>query len=73
MARVHIDTCVGCTSMGLPCRGRACSNYFGATEYTCDECNEENDPEDLYDVDGEMLCANCILNRYKTIAQLEED
>ena len=73
MARKHIETCVGCTSMGLPCRGRSCSNYNGAYEYTCDECEKEYEPEELYDVDGEMLCADCLLNRYQTIAQVEED
>lgn len=72
MARVHIDTCVGCTSMGLPCRGRACSNYFGSFEYTCDECKGDYEPEELYDVDGRMLCAECVLNQYKTVAQMIE-
>ena len=73
MAKVHVDTCVGCTSMGLHCRGRACSNYFGTYEYTCDECHNEFYPEELYDDDGRMLCKDCILEQYKTIAQLEEE
>jgi DNA-directed RNA polymerase subunit RPC12/RpoP len=73
MARKHIETCVGCTSMGLPCRGRSCSNYNGTFEYTCDECEKEYNPEELYDVDGEMLCADCLLNRFKTIAEIEEE
>ena len=73
MARKHIETCVGCTSMGLPCRGRSCSNYNGAYEYTCDECEKEYDPEELYDVDGEMLCEDCLLGRYQTVAQVEEE
>lgn len=73
MAKTHVETCVGCTSMGLHCRGHACPNYDGIFEYTCDKCKEGFDPEDLYDVDGEMLCAECVLNQYKTIAQEEED
>jgi len=73
MARKHIETCVGCTSMGLPCRGRSCSNHNGAYEYTCDECEKEYDPEELYDVDGEMLCEDCLLGRYQTVAQVEEE
>ena len=73
MARKLLDNCVGCTSMGLYCRGSACPNSSPIVEYTCDKCGTELDPEDLYDVDGDMLCAECILNEYKTIAQIEED
>ena len=73
MAKKHVDTCVGCTEMGLHCRGRACPNYYGTYEYTCDRCGSEFDPEDLYVVDGEYLCEECILGQYKTVAQEEEE
>lgn len=29
-------------------------------EFRCDCCGEVIDPEKLYDVDGEMLCEDCI-------------
>ena len=73
MARRHTDTCVGCTSMGLPCRGNRCSNYHFAVEYTCDKCGKEFNPEELFDVDGDMLCGDCLLESFKTIAEIDEE
>lgn len=73
MAKKMVSYCVGCTGMGLYCRGRSCKNYGYQPEYTCDRCGGVCDPECLYDVDGEMVCKGCLLFEYFTIAQLEED
>lgn len=60
------DECVGCTGIGLPCIGSSCPNRE-VPHYYCDKCGDEVDPEDLYDVDGVMMCAECILSQYNTI------
>ena len=50
------DGCVGC---GLPCLGDNCI-YRNVISCTCDKCKKEFDAEELYEVDGEDLCVNCI-------------
>ena len=57
------DGCVGC---GLPCLGDNCI-YKNVISCTCDKCKQEFDAEELYEVDGEDLCANCILMEYRTV------
>ena len=70
MAKKWVDNCVGC---GLPCRGSACPNKSASPVYTCDICHDEFDPEDLYDDEGTMICEDCLLEMYKTVAQMEEE
>ncbi len=36
------NECVGCSSLGLPCRGSSCSNRH-VTRIYCDVCGEEID------------------------------
>jgi formylmethanofuran dehydrogenase subunit E len=31
----------------------------------CDECKQRINEEDYYDIDGEILCEECMKNRYK--------
>lgn len=51
------DECVGCpTEMG--CVGNSCP-YRNVPHLYCDKCGEEAD--ELYDLDGEQLCADCVL------------
>lgn len=69
MAKKMVDNCVQC---GLPCRGSLCPNNSVSPEYTCDECEEEFEPEELYDLDGDMLCKDCLLEQFKTVKQMEE-
>lgn len=73
MAKKLYDNCMCCTSNGLACRGMACEFSRPQAVYTCDGCGKELDSEELYDVDGEMLCADCLLGQYQTVAQTEED
>ena len=59
------DECVGCpTHMG--CLGRACPNK-NVPHYYCDECGEEWDPENLHDVDGRMICEECLFEMFPPI------
>lgn len=62
------NECVGCRDLGLPCLGSTCPNR-NVPHFECDKCREEFSPDELYDVDGEELCADCILKGYQTIAQ----
>lgn len=50
------NECVGCTSMGLPCRGNSCPNK-AVTRFYCDECGGE---EELYYYDEQELCIECV-------------
>ncbi|WP_105302671.1 hypothetical protein [Anaerolactibacter massiliensis] len=59
MAIRHEDDCVGCPS-DRGCLGSACP-HKDVKVYTCDVCGEECDPEDLHDVDGNMVCSDCLI------------
>lgn len=62
------DECVGCTGMGLHCIGAGCPNR-NVPHFYCDNCHNEFAPEELYDVDDDMLCTDCLLNKFDTVAQ----
>ena len=67
MAKEITDECVNC---GMPCLGDFC-RYKNVVRYYCDECDEEFNNDELYDVDGEMICGNCLISRYRTIEEVE--
>ena len=54
--------CCNCASPGYPCRGDACSLLNVEVCY-CDDCGEEI--EEIYDVDGEELCEDCLKERFR--------
>jgi DNA-directed RNA polymerase subunit RPC12/RpoP len=58
------DDCVGCPQGCVHC-GRDHSPH-----YYCDECGDEFSPDELYDVDDRMLCAECALDTFKKISNL---
>ena len=60
------DDCVGCPQGCIMC-GRRHTPYF-----YCDRCGECYEPEDLYDVGGEMVCAACLCGEYSTVADHPE-
>ena len=60
MRRVE-NECVYC---GLPCLGSACS-YRNVVRYYCDKCEEEINPDDMYEVDGQDLCEWCLKDMFK--------
>lgn len=60
---IYEDDCVGCPQGCIDCGRKRVPHLY------CDKCDEEFDDETLYDVDGIMLCANCILETFQTIRQ----
>lgn len=50
------NNCVGCTSIGLPCMGDACSNKNIRIFY-CDRCGEKMGPANK--INGYHLCEEC--------------
>ena len=66
MAVQFEDECVGCPpEMG--CLGSAC-RYRDVPHFYCDECGEELDDDDIYEVDGKMFCSECCLKACKAEA-----
>lgn len=51
-----------CCDCGLPCLGDRCPNRNVRRLY-CDKCG--NDCRELYEVDGEQLCDDCLLEYAK--------
>lgn len=62
MIRYENDCC-GCAAPGYPCMGESCP-MRQSPHYYCDECGAE---KDLYDYDGEELCADCIVGRLRKV------
>lgn len=58
------NECCGCATPGYPCLGDTCPNRNVKHLY-CDKCND--DVDELYDVDGEELCEDCLLKKFKII------
>lgn len=59
----YYNECVGCE---LPCI--ASCQYLEVPHYYCDECGEEFLPEELYMYDDEMLCKDCFVKHFDTVA-----
>ena len=53
--------CCNCAVPGYPCRGSACPERR-VEVYYCDKCGCEL--EEIYDVDGEELCEECLKERF---------
>lgn len=57
------NRCCGCPpEMG--CLGSSCSNRNVEVIY-CDKCGEELDSDNVYEFDGEDLCADCLLDMFR--------
>ena len=52
------NECVGCPIHCIDCGRKHVVHYY------CDECGEE---ADLYNFDGQELCAECILSKFEKI------
>ena len=69
MAKEITDECVNC---GMPCLGDFC-RYKNVVRYYCDKCNNEFESDELYDVDGDMLCEDCLKGRFQTVEEVERN
>ncbi len=58
------NNCCNCASPGYPCIGSLCSLRSVKTFY-CDECNEEIDPDEIYLVENEHLCEECLKKKFR--------
>lgn len=56
--------CCGCATESYPCLGDRCPLRKVAVTY-CDHCKEEIDAEEVYSVDGEDLCEECLKKQFK--------
>ena len=56
----YVNECVGCPPE-IGCLGNACPNR-NVPRYYCDECDAETG--EIYDVDGEELCEDCLKKRF---------
>ena len=57
------NQCCQCAAPGYPCLGAACS-LRRVEVYYCDKCGEEIEG-DIYDVDGEELCEDCLKDMFR--------
>lgn len=58
------NECCCCATESYPCMGSACPN-INVPHLYCDRCGD--DCEELYDLDGEELCKECLLDSFKKI------
>lgn len=64
MVRIE-NHCCDCAVPGYPCQGALCSLRRVEVHY-CDSCKGElSEDEDIYDVDGEELCEDCLKNMFR--------
>ena len=64
MSVKYEDHCCGCATPSYPCLGSSCPNR-NVPVYYCDNCGEEI--EEVYDVDGEELCEECLKEMFRRI------
>jgi hypothetical protein len=55
---VHCDWCMGCGRKKVP-------------RFYCDNCEQEFEPDELYETEDGWQCADCILSRYEKIPYFE--
>lgn len=56
--------CCDCAVPGYPCLGKNCPNTR-VTVYYCDKCECEIDCDEVYEVDGQDLCEECLKEMFK--------
>lgn len=62
MKRIE-NHCCDCATPGYPCRGSACP-LVRVEVYYCDDCGEELPEDEIYLVDDEELCGECLKERF---------
>ena len=67
MAIQYENECVDCPMGCVECGRKSVPHYF------CDDCEDENNPEDLYIFEDKhktlMLCNYCLSRRFPTLAK----
>ena len=58
----YVDRCCDCAVPGYPCLGSSCKNHDVPVHF-CDHCEEEL--EEIYDVDDEELCEECLKELFR--------
>lgn len=61
MKRIE-NRCIDCATDRFPCRGRLCP-FRNAEVHYCEKCGEEL--QEVFDVDGEELCEECLKAMFK--------
>lgn len=56
------NQCCDCATGNYPCLGSLCSRRNVEVHY-CDNCGEELN--EIYDVDGEELCEECLKEKFR--------
>ena len=59
------NECVGCPQ-GMGCLGGSCP-YMNVPHWICDRCEEEVDEGELWKVDGEELCEECLKDNFSRV------
>ena len=59
----YVSMCLDCTALGLHCLGPGCRNRKVAI-HCCDKCGAELPDDEIYDVDGEELCEDCLKEKF---------
>ena len=58
-----------CIRGGGMCTGcMECQEAEEEKIFVCADCGEEIDPDDVYEVDGDKLCRDCLCDRYRISA-----
>jgi hypothetical protein len=63
MVRIE-NHCCDCAVPGYPCLGDACVLRHVEVHY-CDKCDEEIIDDEIYEVDGEELCEECLKDMFR--------
>ena len=61
--KVYENDCVSCDLPCIDCGRRRSPHWY------CDQCEEEYQPDRLYDYDGEDLCKDCLATRFQTVEE----
>ena len=63
MKRIE-DECCGCATESYPCLGSACPNR-NVVQYVCDCCHDDCYENEVYEVDDQDLCEECLKKKFK--------
>jgi hypothetical protein len=58
------NQCKDCAVPGYPCRGSSCPERH-VPVYYCDKCGAEIPDDEIYIVDSEDLCEDCLKDMFR--------